>query len=79
MGLIVADTEAVGDLLTINFEDETEPVRALGALPGREITHDPSGWGILGILQQEVPIDGILARDRDELIRKPDLNKKLES
>ena len=59
----VANCEVVRDVLPIDLEDETEPVRPLGSFPGRKITHDPRGRGILGILQQEVPVDGILAGD----------------
>ena len=76
MRLSVADTEAVSDFLPVHLEDEAEPIGALDSLPGREVAHDPRGGGVLGVLQQEVPVDRILAGDRDKLVRKPDLNQK---
>ena len=72
---VVADTEAIRNILPVHLEDEAEPVWALGSLPGREVTHDPRGRGILGILQQEVPVDGILTGDGDKLIGEPNLRK----
>ena len=71
----VTNSEVVRDVLPINLENQTEPVRALGSLPWRQITHDPRRGGVLGILKQKVPVDRILARNGDKLIGEPDLWK----
>ena len=66
----------MANLFPINLEDELKPLRSFDPFPWRKITNNPVGRWILRILKQEVPVDWILAGDRDILIGKPDLNKK---
>ena len=76
MSVKISDREAIGDFLSINLENEAEVVRTLASLSGRQVTHYPSGGGILRVLKQEVPVDGILTGNRHKLIGKPDLKEK---
>ena len=74
----ISDREVIGDFFSIHLEQEAEVVRTLASLSGRQVTHYSSGGGVLRVLQQEVPVDGILAGDRHKFIGKPDLKERHE-